>query len=162
MPQDVLDELDSWGDEMSGIYIKGMEFPQEHLVYDFYPNGEVWEQNWQGDSTLVGKAIPVPDHGRLIDADALRASIKESIDECHKWANEVTEGVMYARVSQSLGTFVECSLRVKAAPTIIPTDHFRDTTKMIPSLISVDCPNCGCKIHVDSTIIPADGKDGAE
>jgi len=64
--------------------------------------------------------IPVPPHGRLIDADALRQSLKESIDECHKWADEVEGGEMYARVSQSLGTFVECSMRVKAAPTIIP------------------------------------------
>lgn len=67
--------------------------------------------------------VPVPPHGRLIDADALRQSIKESIDECHKWAEEVEGGEMYARVSQSLGTFVECSLRVKAAPTIIPAEE---------------------------------------
>lgn len=67
--------------------------------------------------------VPVPPHGRLIDADALRQSIKESIDECHKWADEVESGEMYARVSQSLGTFVECSLRVKAAPTIIPAEE---------------------------------------
>ena len=65
----------------------------------------------------------LPPHGRLIDADALRKSIKESIDECHKWADEVEGGEMYARVSQSLGTFVECSLRVKAAPTIIEAEE---------------------------------------
>lgn len=65
--------------------------------------------------------IEIPEkHGRLIDADALRQSIKESIDECNKWADEVESDEMYARVSQSLGTFVECSLRVKVAPTIIP------------------------------------------
>lgn len=68
-------------------------------------------------------AIPVPPHGRLIDADALRQSIKESIGECHKWADEVEGGEMYARVSQALGTFVECYLRVKAAPTIIPAEE---------------------------------------
>ena len=67
-------------------------------------------------------------HGRLIDADALLQSIKESIDECHKWAEEVEGGEMYARVSQSLGTFVECSLRVKAAPTIIPADPAKEET----------------------------------
>ena len=66
--------------------------------------------------------IPVPPHGRLIDADDLRQSLKDSIDECHNWADEIEGGEMYARVSQSLGTFVECSLRVKAAPTIIPAD----------------------------------------
>ncbi|MBQ1577054.1 MAG: hypothetical protein IIZ83_08850 [Oscillospiraceae bacterium] len=67
--------------------------------------------------------VPVPPHGALKDADALRQSIKESIDECHAWAEEVNEGEMYARVSQALGTFVECSLRIKAAPTIIPAEE---------------------------------------
>ena len=68
--------------------------------------------------------VPVPPHGDLIDRDALRASIRESIDECHKWADEVDKDtMMYARISQSLGTFVECSLRAKAAPTIIPAEE---------------------------------------
>ena len=55
---------------------------------------------------------------RLIDADEIRKSIRESIDECVKWADEVEESEMYARVSQSIGTFVECSLRIKNAPTV--------------------------------------------
>lgn len=67
--------------------------------------------------------IHVPPHGDLIDRDVLRASIRESIEECHKWADEVDKDtMMYARISQSLGTFVECSLRAKAAPTVIPAD----------------------------------------
>jgi len=56
---------------MSGLYIPGMEMPKEHITLEICPNGEVWEQNWQGDGTLVGKAIFVPDHGRLVDADIL-------------------------------------------------------------------------------------------
>ncbi len=67
--------------------------------------------------------IKVPPHGRLIDGDALVASFKGSIEECHKWANEIEGGEMYARVSQSLGTFVECSLRTKGAPTIIEAEE---------------------------------------
>ena len=55
---------------------------------------------------------------RLIDADEIRKSIRESLDECVKWADEVEESEMYARVSQSIGTFVECSLRIKNAPTV--------------------------------------------
>ncbi len=113
---------------MSDILIKGMEMPKncgECLFKHLSPTGEsiVCELDL---STVPWESRPfdcplieVPKHGRLIDADALRQSIKESIDECHKWADEVEGGEMYARVSQSLGTFVECSLRVKAAPTII-------------------------------------------
>ena len=55
---------------------------------------------------------------RLIDADEIRKSIRESLDECVKWADEVEESEMYTRVSQSIGTFVECSLRIKNAPTV--------------------------------------------
>ena len=55
---------------------------------------------------------------RLIDGDEIRKSIRESLDECVKWADEVEESEMYARVSQSIGTFVECSLRIKNAPTV--------------------------------------------
>ena len=114
---------------MSGIYIPGMKMPKGCWVCNFGDDGLCLAmktpatRSWtEKETTNFCPLIPVPDHGRLIDADALRASIKESIDECHKWADEVTEGEMYARVSQALGTFVECSLRIKAALTIIPAD----------------------------------------
>ena len=48
-------------------------------------------------------------------------SIKESIAECHKWAEEV-DGDMYGRVLQALSTFIECGVRIKAAPTIIEAE----------------------------------------
>lgn len=113
---------------MSGIYIPNMEMPKCKdcfwaFGYKFKCSCSSEQANHDtGTRPDDCPLIPVPDHGRLIDADALRASIKESIDECHKWVDEVSEGEMYARVSQALGTFVECSLRVKAAPTIIPAD----------------------------------------
>lgn len=96
-----------------------MEMPNKKngAVLIIYPDGKCAYEDGK-----TYQAVPIPPHGRLIDADALRQSIGESIDECHKWADEVESGEMYARVSQSLGTFVECSLRVKAAPTIIPAD----------------------------------------
>ena len=114
-----------------GVYIKGMEMPKNCAGCPV--NMEVCNRDYKyllehpglyekraDDCPLVEVKAP---HGRLIDADALRQSIGESIDECHKWANEIEGGEMYARVSQSLGTFVECSLRVKAAPTIIPEEE---------------------------------------
>lgn len=118
-----------------GTYIKGMEMPENCCACNFSSvvPGEVWCKLAHAiipdDQALVAKRpeccplIPVPPHGRLIDADALGQSIKESIDECHKWANAVESRELYARVSQSLGTFVELSLRVKAAPTIIPASE---------------------------------------
>lgn len=82
---------------------------------------DVWK-----DAIRNGTPLP-KGHGRLIDADALRTSFRESIEECRKWANEVdTDTMMYARISQSVGTFVEASLRTQAQPTIIEADEEAD------------------------------------
>ena len=108
---------------MSGVYIKGMEMPtgNDELRLIIHSNGQVIISH--KTHYEEAEAVPVPPHGDLIERDALRASIRESIDECHKWADEVDKDtMMYARISQSLGTFVECSLRVKAAPIIIPAE----------------------------------------
>ena len=106
---------------------------------------------------------------RLIDADALRTSIRESIEECRKWADEIHDGEMYARVSQSIGTFVECSLRIKNAPTVDAIERKRgkwewhsddelyyscsccghkaygNTLEIIDGAYHF-CPNCGAKM----------------
>lgn len=77
-------------------------------------------------SEAFKNAVPVPPHGDLIDRAALRESFRESIEECHKWADEMREAgneEMVIRAEQSLGTFVECSLRAKSAPTVIPAEE---------------------------------------
>ena len=55
------------------ILIKGMEMPTEEygsMTITIYPNGSVME--YIGDiGRSLGYAVPVPPHGRLIDADAL-------------------------------------------------------------------------------------------
>lgn len=122
-----------------GVYICGMEMPHScsdcPMCYDmmdcavsdlrFWKNREeINEFDFCQERHPSCPLIPVPSHGDLIERDALRASIRESIEECHKWADEVDKDtMMYARISQSLGTFVECSLRAKAAPTIIPAEE---------------------------------------
>lgn len=106
------------------VLIRGMEMPKRTPIKALiFPDGRV-TVTLHSQDVLECQAVPVPEHGRLIDADALRESIRESIEECHKWADEVDKDtMMYARISQSLGTFVECSLRAKAAPTIIPAEE---------------------------------------
>ena len=53
------------------VYIKGMEIPTgTPVLFCVHPDGKVFadeEGAWH-----EYKAFPVPDHGRLIDADALR------------------------------------------------------------------------------------------
>ena len=63
------------------ILIKGMEMPEEDnwRSIRIYPDGTIGRPIGFGDYALVegAKAIPVPPHGRLIDADAIRADIDE-------------------------------------------------------------------------------------
>ena len=57
---------------MSGIYIKGMEMPGPGRYLIVYPDGRVVDTDIDGESQCVipgSKAIPVPDHGRLIIKD---------------------------------------------------------------------------------------------
>lgn len=50
---------------MSGIYIPGISMPEDgwHKVIKIFSDGTVVSYY---DSTELGKAIPVPDHGRLL------------------------------------------------------------------------------------------------
>ena len=83
---------------MSGVYIKGMQMPTDPLkpIYaKIYSDGLVFAGTGIGMSAK--EAIPVPDHGRLIDADAL---VKEN--------------------AMAWGT--EDIIRIAKAPTIIPAD----------------------------------------
>ena len=50
------------------ILIRGMEMPTKVLTVEIHPDGYVCLRN----ANKVGEAVPVPEHGRLIDADALR------------------------------------------------------------------------------------------
>lgn len=89
---------------------------------------------------------------RLIDADEIRKSIRESIDECVKWADEVEESEMYARVSQSIGTFVECSLRIKNAPTVDVFEQIRAEIEALPRELPTDARNMVRRTRVLSII----------
>lgn len=71
---------------MSGIYISGMEMPKRgHTVtLTIMGGGEAVVQYYdckpQLTVPILYKAIPVPPHGRLIDADALIAWFEEWYD----------------------------------------------------------------------------------
>lgn len=94
---------------MSGIYIPGMEMPTDsHPTWIvLHSDGtveynEVSQSNPVGWNTLIQAAIPVPDHGRLIDADAL---IREHALTKFDWSDAVDVD------------------DIKAAPTIIPASE---------------------------------------
>lgn len=96
---------------MSGVYIKGMKMPtKENVVILINPQGGVWmigDMPNEDTHLAKAKAVPVPPHGRLIDADALIKSL--SLDE-----SDAENGA-----SLLMAIFLEV---LKAAPTIIPAN----------------------------------------
>lgn len=55
---------------------------------------------------------------RLIDANALFNDLKKSAKAAREWREETQDEEIKIRAEQAHGTFVECALRVKNAPTI--------------------------------------------
>ena len=105
---------------------------------------------------------------RLVDADALMESLKESADRANKWYEDCKtyNSAMIGRAEQTIMTFNEGGLRIKNAPTVdaVPVRHGRWTDKdggIATCSVCGDrwgvwsvmkyCPNCGAKM---------DGKDG--
>jgi len=93
-----------------GVYIKGMEMPTEQygkMVITLYPNGHVAE--YVGDIGRVWEAVPVPPHGRLIDANKIGLTDFEII-LCQK-------GNPFKNALEML---LE---KIENAPTIIPAEE---------------------------------------
>lgn len=91
------------------VLIKGMEMPKnEPLLVKINPDGTVsttWKNNYK-----KYKAIPVPDHGDLIDRDAVRAGIKPLSSEDER------NGCTFDTVKKLMHTMLD------RAPAIIPAD----------------------------------------
>ena len=93
------------------ILIKGMEMPKCHFktgesynVHGFwmvYPDGKSKLHIMVDSDHWVCEAIPVPPHGRLIDADALRAEVKKHATPSDAWVFSL----------------------IRTAPTIIPAEE---------------------------------------
>ena len=97
---------------MAGIYIKDMEIPKgDSMIVAIRPDGMI--EDVMG--CYVGKAVPVPPHGRLIDADALRQTMYheafETDSPLQKWESGCwIRYKMFERMEE-------------AAPTIIPAEE---------------------------------------
>lgn len=86
------------------ILIKGMEMPKDgYKVIYVHSNGSVYQpSNAENIWHKIASAIPVPEHGKLIDADAISLEGGPyEYDEWCKWALE----------------------RYQDAPTIIPAEE---------------------------------------
>lgn len=93
------------------VLIKGMEMPKagNWKTIRVYYDGTCAEPNWQGDCKVMKgcEAVPIPDHGDLIDRDEL-----------------MKHGVYMPREGGNL-PLVYMSY-VKAAKTVIPAERSED------------------------------------
>ena len=99
------------------ILIKGMEMPREGelLCINIYPDGKVCI-DLDLECSQIATAVPVPPHGRLIDADALKMMLDEEI------ARLLEKGTEYLdyRVDTLFSDFKQY---VDKMPTIIPAEE---------------------------------------
>lgn len=95
-----------------GVYIRGMEMPKEQITAVINPDGLV--EILSLDNVLLDEfyAVEVKPHGRLIDADALRAEFPEPSEANGGWRNP-DEALVH-----KTGVWA-C---IDGAPTIIPAD----------------------------------------
>lgn len=107
---------------MSGIYIPGAEKPNscydcELNIYGFCTR----LKRYVVDSAFVDAKcpiLPIPDHGRLGDLDALAECIRtEGKNQAEQLADRHHPVVM---------AYGDCYGKCKAAPTIVPTDKEAD------------------------------------
>ena len=98
---------------MNGIYITGISMPEDgwHKVIKIFRDGTVVSYY---DSPELGKAIPVPDHGRLIDADAFKKRMMQGAIDAREDA--LTDEI-WLRI---LDAAKSLCLDIDEQPTIIP------------------------------------------
>ena len=121
------------------ILIKGMEMPtscgqcklktvvgldkEKCLVsgVEFYS----WDTGW-GDEQRRHEScplVPVPPHGRLIDADAFADEMKKRQEEAGRWLREAKDRETAVRADAVLSFLCEVKLTLDAAPTIIEAEE---------------------------------------
>ena len=94
---------------------------------------------------------------RLIDANALYNDLKESVKDAREWKEETQDEEIKIRAEQAYGTFIECALRVKHAPTIEPEVRrgrwIKNGKRSAFGDLEYLCSECGRKITVNWAVI---------
>lgn len=102
---------------MSGIYIPNMEIPKDGYRQLFLTaEGEIiWFPTSPQDGDIRRQVIPIPSHGRLIDADA---PIKV-------WEVKLSDGdsCSFRNIETTVSKFLLSHLMGEAPPTIIEAEE---------------------------------------
>lgn len=97
-----------------GLYLSEINMPKgegSKLVLQIFPNGEVYDEHYiRLGIAKWAEAIPVPEHGRLIDADALEKEAQKRMLICDKNGNQFQKQYEIMRA-------------IALAPTIIPAEE---------------------------------------
>ena len=100
------------------ILIKGMEMPKDgtYNIVHIYSDGRVSMPFWGKGMQIVQdiNAIPVPPHGRLIDADELEKKFCSHCDDYMSGKDECKEGCFDLKM-------------IKSMPKVIPADKDGET-----------------------------------
>ncbi len=80
---------------MMGVYIKNMEMPKRGMVVNIYADGRV-TNHFDEFGKTIGKAVPVPPHGRLIDAVLLKETLDYYIREAG-WSDEINKALSWVK-----------------------------------------------------------------
>ena len=99
--------------ERMSVLIRGMEMPKngETITITICGDGLVFEE-WKEPGSVF-KAVPVPEHGRLIDADVLLE--REWVHD-YKYEGDPGKIKIYVEIDDIVSA-------VEDAPTIIPADE---------------------------------------
>lgn len=108
---------------MSGIYIPGMEMPKKPIIIQIYPDGRVRHIDGNGYRSHAD-AIPVHDHGRLIDGDALYEKFlrleSEAMSALHTTSAGSVDGIKWSAI---LTERTDYKFDIVDAPTVIPAEE---------------------------------------
>lgn len=96
---------------MSGVYIKGMEMPKDGAERCIVIRGDGSVSTFVGAPIDYVRAIPVPDHGRLVDAETAEKELdnleRTSRHNSVLWPDHVEE----------------CREALRGVPTVISADE---------------------------------------
>lgn len=104
-----------------GVYLPNVDMPKgdKVLTVQICPDGSIWQQ-YRG-TVPNAKAVPIPPHGRLIDADALRAKQQEDAD-LFQGSTAYCDKCRRDEAMNAVANIVN-------APTIIPAEPSKEENK---------------------------------
>lgn len=115
---------------MSGVYIPDMELPTRCWDCLLNTYGYCMVADEHSDIVLADEPIPewcpivpVPPHGRLIDAEAFAKEMKARQESAYEWLREAKDHDTAIRADAVISFLCEVKLTLDTAPTIIEAEE---------------------------------------